>query len=132
MGHIIINFLILAEDFEDAIGRVEGFLEGEKGFYDSYEVLRKQSGYLPDMMDVICKLRNGPDSVTLAETCLADAKIQKEAGCFGQAGYDYRRAGLLYEGALTQDMPIYNIDSFDYSVPLDTGGWFAIAVNFHL
>jgi hypothetical protein len=132
MAHILIHFLTTAEDIEDAISRVETFLEGERGFYASYEVLRKESGALTDMMETICKLRNGPDSITLAERFLADAEARKNEGCFGQAGYYYRRAGLLYEGALTHDIPVYNIESFDYVIPCETSGWFCVVVNLYI
>jgi hypothetical protein len=132
MSHIAIHFLTPAEDFEDAISRTEEYLEVESCFYDRYKVLRERSGYLPDMMETICGLKDGPDSITLAETYLAEAEASKLNGCLDEAGYCYRHAGLLYEGALSRDMPIYNIDSFDYSVPLETGGWFVITVYFQL
>jgi hypothetical protein len=132
MPHITIHFLTQAEDFEDAISRTEEYLESESDFYESYEVLRKESGWLPDLMDKVNRLLDRPDSITRAETYLAEAEVKKRIGDFGSAGYCYRRAGLLYEGALTQDMPVYNIDSFDYAIPFETRGWFAIAVYFEL
>jgi hypothetical protein len=132
MSHITIYFLTPAEDFEDAISRVETHLECEKEFADGFDILRNKSGTLVEKMNTLCNLRSGQDSITLAEKYLADAETRKQEGFFGQAGHYYHCAGLLYEGALTQDMPVYNIDSFDYAIPLDTRGWFCIAAYFYL
>jgi hypothetical protein len=132
MSHITICFLTPVEDFDNAISRVETYLECEKSFADGFDILRNESGTLAEKMDAICKLRSGPDSTTLAEKYLAEAENMKQKGYFGQAGYHYIRAGLLYEGALTQDMPVYNIDSFDYAIPFDSEGWFCIVVYFYL
>jgi hypothetical protein len=131
MSHIIISFLTPAEDFEDAISRVETHLECEKGFADGFDILRNESGTLAEKADSL-SLRSVADSMALAEKYLADAEIKKQEGRFREAGHYYQCAGLLYEGALTQDMPVYNIDSFDYAIPFNHEGWFCVAVYFYL
>jgi hypothetical protein len=131
MSNLTIRFLTPAEDFEDAISRVEDHLECEKYFYDAYDILRNKSGALAEKMSDICELRTGPDSITFAETYLAKAETHKKESRFDEAGYCYIRAGLLYKGALTSDMPVYNIESHDYAIPHDTRGWFVITADFH-
>jgi hypothetical protein len=129
--HFTIHFLTPAEDFEDAISRVEDNLDYEQDFYDNYEVLRNDSGSLDEKMDELAKIPNLKDSISQAEEYLRKAEASKRESDFKTTGYLYRCAGALYEGSLTEDRPIYNIDSHDYQIPFDTRGWFSIAVQFN-
>jgi hypothetical protein len=128
--YLAIHFLTPAEDFEDAISRVEDNLDYGRDFYDNYEVLRGDSGSLDEKLDALSALLNGKGAIARAESYLAKAEESKAASDFITAGYCYRCAGALYGGSLTDDMPLYNIHSRDYQIPLDTRGWFSIAVKF--
>jgi hypothetical protein len=59
----------------------------------------------------------------------AEEHIEKK--WYGMAGDYYRRAGLLYDQILSDDMPYFNITDGSYDIPPDTKGWFYIPVDFH-
>ncbi|GHU27800.1 hypothetical protein FACS1894172_02800 [Spirochaetia bacterium] len=129
--HVEIYLLTPAEDYADAKSRVEWYLENET-FYDHYTVLKEKSDSLEEKRAELIELREKYDCRKLADDYLAMAEEQKVAGNMSMAGYYYRRAGSLYEELLTDATVIYNIDFTDYSIPDDTHGWFAIAVDFHV
>jgi hypothetical protein len=132
MSHTTIYFLTKADTIEGAINGTEKYLDGESYFYESYEVLRYQSGWLSDIANDKKWLTDRPDSTKIAECYLAEADANRLNGKLETAGYCYRHAALLYDKALTYDMPIYNIDSYDYEIPWEVEGWFAIAVYLYL
>jgi hypothetical protein len=129
--HVEIYLLTPGEDLADAESRVEWHLENET-FYDHHEVLKEKSGGLEGKRAELLELRERCDFRKLADGYLARAEEEKAAGNVGMAGYHYRRAGALYEELLTDDAVIYNIDTFDYQIPDETRGWFAVAVDFHV
>jgi hypothetical protein len=120
-----ITFLVAEEDLEYAIGRVEDYCECGYSFYDAYAVNRAASCPLNEAKRAELRGLAAEDSITKAEAL-------KQAGDFSQVGRCYCRAGAIYAGALTDDIPVYNLTSFNYEIPYDEQNWFAIAVDFRV
>lgn len=127
-----ITFLVAEEDLECAIGRVEDYCECGYSFYDAYAVNRAASCPLNEAKRAELRGLAAEDSITKAEAYLKQAEALKQAGDFSQVGRCHCRAGAIYAGALTDDIPVYNLTSFNYEIPYDEQNWFAIAVDFRV
>jgi hypothetical protein len=129
--HVTIRLLTPAEDVDDAISMVEGYLETET-FYDYYTTLKEESGSLESQVSKLREKQQEYDCEKLATEYLAKAQELMAKGNRSMAGFYYRRAGALYEELLNDDAVVYNIDSYDYTIPEQTQGWFVVAVDFHV
>jgi hypothetical protein len=111
---------------------VRRFLEVEEAPYDDYEIHSKETDALSALMEKITEAHSGFDSITLAERYIKQAEAEKAEQDYSLTAHYYRKAATLYEGSLTYDCSVYNIDEYDYSIPLGTQGWFAVPVVFYL
>jgi hypothetical protein len=130
MSHATIYFLTVARDFEHAERMVAGYLEGEN-FFDYSETRAEQSGPLEAKHGDLDALLNGWDWKEAADALLKKAEDYKAKGDLGMCGHTLIRTGELYAQNLNIGAYVFNIDSGDYSIPTDTNGWWAIAVDFH-
>jgi hypothetical protein len=135
--HTQIYFITPASGLDDAISRVEGYLETEN-FYDYYNVLKNGCGTLESKRSELLEWEKKYDWKKTADGFFAIAEELKGKGNLVTAGYYYRLAGSLYEGLLTSDTAIYNIDSYNYEIPESDNGlvndekWFTVPVDFHV
>jgi hypothetical protein len=130
MSHTTIYFLDKADDFDRAEKTVTAYLEGET-FFDYSEVLHELSGPLETKRKDIDVFLNGWNWKEAADALMKEAERYKTKGDLGMYGYNLIRAGELYAQNLTIDTYVFNIDYGDYSIPDQSGGWWAIAVDFH-
>jgi hypothetical protein len=135
--HTTIYFLTTANDLDDAASRIEGYLETEH-FFDYYTVLKAQAGTLEEKRTELLEWQKQYDWKKAADEEYAKAEALKAEGNLSWAGYHYRKAGSLYEQLLIDDAAVYNIDSYDYTIPDENVGevnsepWFCIPVDFHV
>jgi hypothetical protein len=135
--HITITFITTAADIDDAISKVDGYLETES-FYDYYNTLDDEAGTLDAKRAALLELQETYDCRGKADEFYKTAEDLKAKGNLYSAGYYYRKAGALYEGLLTDDVVIYNIDTYNYEIPTDNTGlingesWFVVPVDFHI
>ncbi|GHU26888.1 hypothetical protein FACS1894172_02860 [Spirochaetia bacterium] len=125
-----ITILVAEEDLEYAIERVEDYCDCEYSFYDVYVINRNASCPLSEAKKEELRGLMAEKCITKAESYLKQAEVLKQAGDFYQAGCYYSRAGNIYMGTLTADIPVYNLTSFNYEIPDDKQNWFAITVDF--
>jgi hypothetical protein len=130
MSHTTIYFLTVAKDFEYAEKTVVGYLEGEN-FFDYSEAQAEPSGPLEAKRGDLDAFLNGWDWKEAADALLQEAEGYNAQGDLGMCGYTLIRAGELYAQNLHIDAYVFNIESGDYSIPTETKGWWAIAVDFH-
>jgi hypothetical protein len=124
-------FLANAENLERAKQHVNNYLETENSFYDGYEVIDDECGTLADKRLIFDDTIREHDYLVKAKQFVDAAEEQIEKKRYGLAGNYYRRAGLLYDQILSDDMPYFNITDGSYDIPPDTKGWFYIPVDFH-
>jgi hypothetical protein len=135
--HTLIYILTTANDIADAVSRVEGYLETEH-FFDYFTTLEKQAGPLEEKRVELLEFYNRFDWKKAADEAFAQAEALKGKGNLNTAGYYYRKAGSLYEQLLVDDATVYNIDSYDYTIPdkntgeINSEPWFCIPVDFHV
>ncbi|GHT63679.1 hypothetical protein FACS1894110_01920 [Spirochaetia bacterium] len=131
MSHWTMYFLVSAENLEMAKQHVNNYLENENSFYDGYEVIDNECGTLAEKRLIFDSTIAEHDYLAKAEKFVTEAKEQVEKNWYGMAGDYYRRAGLLYDQGLSDDMPYFNITDCSYETPHDPKGWFYIPVDFH-
>jgi hypothetical protein len=135
--HVTIYFIASGKDLDDAVNRINSYLETEN-FYDGYNVLEDEGGTLEEKREKVAEWAAAYDWKKEADGFYSNAEAQKAQGNISMAGYYYRKAGSLYEQLLTDDATIYNIDSYDYSIPNDDKElingekWFCVPVDFHV
>jgi hypothetical protein len=135
--HIKITFITKATDIDDATSKVDGYLETEN-FYDYCNTLNDEVGTLDKKRVALLELQETHDSKKKADEFYATAEELKAKGNLNTAGYYYRKAGALFEELLTDDVVVYNIDSYNYEIPENDDGlvngerWFAVPVDFHV
>jgi Zn-finger domain-containing protein len=135
--HTVIYFIASGNDIDDAVSRIDGYLETEN-FFDYYTILEKQGGKLEEKRAELLLWQEKYDWKKAADEAYTEAEKLKAQGDLCRAGYYYRKAGSLYEQLLISDAIIYNIDSYDYTIPEDEKGevnneyWFCIPVDFHV
>ena len=130
MSHTTIYFITEAEDLDQAGSRVTGYLETEH-FFDCFSVLPETSGPLAQKRGELAEFAKDWDWKKSAESFLERAEKNKASGDLCSCGYDLIKAGELYAQCLTVETYVFNIEEGSYSVPTESKGWWAIAVDFH-
>jgi hypothetical protein len=121
-----IYFLTKAKNKTEAECFVKRFLETEDELFDTYVISENGTGTLAAATEKIIELQSGFDNLSLAERYIKKAGEQRSAGDFALTGYYYRKAAALFEGSFTTDTHAYNIEAFNFEVPVETRGWFAV------
>jgi hypothetical protein len=130
MSHTTIYFLTETVNLEQAESRVSAYLESET-FFDYSEVQHELSGPLETRRNDPDAFLNGWNWKEAADALMKEAERYKTKGGLGMYGYNLIRAGELYAQNLTIDTYVFNIETGDYSIPTETKGWWAVAVDFH-
>jgi hypothetical protein len=130
MSHTTIYFLAEAENQRRAENAVSAYLEGET-FFDYSEIQRELSGPLETKRKDLDAFLHGWNWKEAADALMKEAEDYKAKNNLGMYGYNLVRAGELYAQNLTIDTYVFNIETGDYSIPTETKGWWAVAVDFH-
>jgi len=137
--HLHIYLITLAEDEGEATSNVSCFIDDhfEKEFYDYGGLEEPEKVVLLDEVrenlakekeewinEMIPKIEN-------------DMILYKEKGFRDQEGYAHKRYGDILCESFCPDMPFFNIDNWDWSLPMEipeeakNQKWFAVMVDLH-
>jgi hypothetical protein len=130
MSHATIYFLTTANAFEQAESKVMAYLEGET-FFDYSEAIPDLSGPLKTRRKNLDAVLNGWNWRKAADALMQEAENYKAQDDLMMFGHCHIRAGALYAQTLNIDTYVFNIDTGDYCIPEESGGWWVIAVDFH-
>jgi hypothetical protein len=130
MSHTTIYFLTETANLEQAESRVNTYLESET-FFDYSEVQHELSGPLETRRKELDGFLNGWNWKEAADALIKETEGYKANGNLEMYGYSLIRIGELYAQNLTIDTYVFNIETGDYSIPAETRGWWAVAVDFH-
>jgi hypothetical protein len=130
MSHTTIYFLTEVDDLDHAERKVTAYLESES-FFDYSEIQHELSGPLETKRKDLDAFLNGWNWRETAEAILEEAEGHKAKRSLGTYGYNLIRAGELFSQSLTIDTYVFNIDFTDYTIPEESNGWWAVAVDFH-
>ena len=140
--HIHTYFLTLAEDADEAKSNVESFIEDrfEKEFFD-YGGLEEteESKLVSSVNDVCIDLRESKffTENDLLESIRKEIEQWKASGNRTMEGYAHKRYGEILMESFCADMPFFNIENWDWSIPTkvpeEAEGcqWFAVKVDLH-
>jgi len=137
--HLLTYFIALAENAEDAKSNVKGFIEDhyEREFYD-YGGLEEGEGVflVGDVVEELKKLRECTEN-DLLEAVKNDIERYKASGNRTMEGYAHKRYGEILMESFCPDMPFFNIDKWDWSIPTEVPDnakdcqYFAVRVDLH-
>jgi hypothetical protein len=130
MSHVMMVFLVEAENFDDAQSKVYNYIEDIHDWWDYGEVVDKSEKFNRPLSECIADIPH-PDFMPIAETALKEAEEYNAKKDYRWAGYKYRMAGILFEQLMSYDYPMWNMTIEDYSIPEDPTGWFAIEADLH-
>ena len=139
MSRVSIYVFISASDKDAAVSRVQSFLEESCGreFFDGFEAVEDDvilaSGLTPDY------IRKGDEAAAdLLQHHRKRAAECAEAGDKHGEGYALMSAGEILAEHLCSDMPWFNLDYWDWTVPCESHApaepghnWYAVMVEFH-
>jgi hypothetical protein len=133
--HTEIYLIVPAKDPNDAVVKVDDFLEDEH-FFDYYDILKNGAGTLTEKRAALLERCKDYDWKQLADDYYGTAEELKATGCLSLAGFNYIRAGSLYGQQFNSDAAVFNTDAYDYSIPdegdtPETDDWYVVPVNFH-
>ena len=137
--HLHTYFIALAESAEDAKSNVEGWIGDhfEREFYD-YGGLEEGEGVF--LVSEVVKELNASMEYTQNEIMpevIKDIEKYKKAGDRGMEGYSHVRYGNILQESFCPDMPFFNIDEWDWSIPTEVPEnakdcqYFAVRVDLH-
>jgi hypothetical protein len=137
--HLYVYVFTLAENTEDAKSNVRCWLDeyAEREFYD-YAVLSKPETAML-VKDVPTEELENARNETERQLPIIEGDIAKyKASCArGMEGYSHFRYGHILNENLCSDMPYFNMEHWDWSVPnkahdvaIDSD-WYAVMVDFH-
>ena len=136
--HLHVNFITLAENAEEAKSNVESWIgEHSNGEYFDY-------GGLEDPEEVVLlneireKLKVAKDETQkLLPVIDADIERYKKSGSRFLEGCNYMRYGRILLEYPSDDMPFFNIENYDWSLPTEVPNdyegcdWYAVMVDLH-
>jgi len=136
--HLHTDIITLAEDAEDAKSTVSGWIDDhfEKEFYD-YGGLEEGEGValVSDVVKELEEAKKYPEQQLIE--IQKDIEKYKEAGNRGMEGFSHIRYGNILQESFCSDMPFFNIENWDWSIPTEVPEnsegcqWFAVRVDLH-
>jgi len=138
MAHLHCYMITLAEDAEDAKSNVRCWIEDrfEKEFFDY--------GGLEDGEEVVLlsEIRESLEITKVRVTEERLAEIEKDIQKWkdinrAMLGFSYVRYGNVFQEGFCSDMPFFNIEDWDWSLPTDApkkagkSEWYAVRVDLH-
>ena len=141
MSHLSVYIITLAADAEDAKSEVESWLDD----YANREFFDYGSIEEPEKVVLLSEIRKElEEKKAEAESALPSIEIEiqryKESGNRRMEGFSHKRYGAVLDEDLCSDMPFFNIENWDWSIPTeiptlngDTEGmeWYAVMVDLH-
>jgi hypothetical protein len=130
----------LAEDAENAKSKIEGWIEDYAGreFFDSGKVSESKAVLLSEIQS---ELEEGKLEVNrLLPIIENDIAGYKTSGTRGMEGYCHKRYGRILDEDLCSDMPFFNQEYWDWSIPTEVPKfegktldmqWFAVMASLH-
>ena len=126
---MIIKFIVAKDGYADDVVHagysVESYLENSDKIYDFYNINEENSGELKDYIDEVKESMDDLNPEELAAKLTKQALIESRA--FGR-GYKLKIASRLLCEEISFDVPIYNIESDDYSIPNDPENYWVVEV----
>jgi len=139
MSHLHCYMITLAENAEDAKSNVRCWIEDrfEKEFFDY--------GGLEDGEEVVLlsEIRESLEETKATETAdrLSEIESQiknwKEMENKSMLGFSYVRYGNVLQESFCSDMPLFNIEDWDWSIPTEVpeeaknNNWYAVRADLH-
>jgi hypothetical protein len=137
--HLHVYIFTLAENAEDAKSKVSSWLEdyADREFYDYAGLEEPEKAML--LKDVPASELEDARYATerLLPIIEGDIAQYKASGNLGMEGYSHIRYGHILNENLCPDMPYFNMENWDWSIPdkvpeTATGSdWYAARVDFH-
>jgi hypothetical protein len=141
--HLHCNFITLAENEEDAKSNVCYWIDdyANKEFFD-YGGLESSEEYAGEEVVLLDEIRerlaeDKAEVDNLLPLIEHDIQTYKEAGNRKWLGFCHKRYGRILDEDLTSDMPFFNIENWDWSLPVEvpeeakSNNWYAVRVDLH-
>jgi len=116
--------------------------EGQNPYYNHYNLPKEGNPYdvmkLEDCIDIVNKWKQ--DYIEAGKKELVEAHKWldgSENGGHGKGedyrmyGYSLKNAGKLFSQDFCFDCNVYNTKEYDYSIPEDKNGWYAVIIDIH-
>jgi hypothetical protein len=136
--HISKYLVTFAENEEDAKLKTESWLDEYAGkeFFE-YGVIDEESEKQVVSLDEIREQLEAEKAELEKKLPEIEEEIRKckESGNKSMEGDYHKRYGFILCEELTEDMPYFNIDLWDWSLPdekKDNGKWYAVLADFNL
>jgi hypothetical protein len=84
--------------------------------------------YLCECIDIV---REWQQTIKTAKEEEEKAKKWLEKNDYNMYGYALKKAGNLYQQNFCSNTNIYNVDSFNYSIPKDMENYYAVMIDMH-
>jgi len=136
--HLHVNLIVLAESIDDAKTEVESWIEEHSGreFYDYGGLKEPEEAVLlneisESMEEAKAEMEN------LLPIIEADIEQYKKSGNRFGEGYGHKRYGSILTEDFTEDMPFFNIENWNWSLPTEIPedregcNWYAVMADFH-
>jgi hypothetical protein len=137
--HLHVNIITLAVNEEDARSNVRCWIDEYAGreFFDwgGLEEPDEKVVLLSEIMDRLEKEKVAVD--TIIPDIEKDIKRHKENGDKGAEGFCHKRLGAILLEDPTDDMPFFNIENWDWSLPTEIPeereycNWYAVMADLH-
>jgi hypothetical protein len=118
--HLHVNFITLAENEGDAKSNVRCFIDdyASREFFDYGGLVEPEEVVL--LNEIRERLAEDKAEVdNLLPVIEHDIQTYKEAGNRGWQGFCHKRYGEILSEGLTSDMPFFNIEDWDWSLPTE-------------
>jgi len=141
--HLHCYMITLAESAEDAKSTVEDWIEEhfEREFYDYGGLEKGEEVVLLSEIRERLEAEKAEEVNRLIPEIENEIQKWKESGNRSMEGYSYVRYGNVLQESFCPDMPFFNINDWDWSlpefVPKDCGDpesqydWYAVKVDLH-
>jgi len=136
--HILVFLLTLAENEKEALSKARNWIDNNAGkeFFDYGELVSDEAV----LVDTIKEELKAKKEKALNELSFIEQDISmyiKQGDRKGE-GWSHVRYGKILLEHPTSDMPFYNIEECDWSIPTvtwtdtDVGNWYAVNVDLHI
>jgi hypothetical protein len=137
--HLHCNFITLAESVGDAKSNVNCFIDEYAGrYFFDYGGLEEPDEPVVLLDEIREQLEADKAEVDkLLPKIEEEIKVCKIKGHKSMEGYHHKRYGRILDEDLTSDMPFFNIENWDWSLPVEvpeeseSNNWYAVRVDLH-
>ena len=121
-----------ADKFQSIWEEIGG--EGKNPFNrDQYKDVSGEDDILPlaKCLAVVKEWQQDPMEAGDSEIKSAEEWLEKHPGDVRMKGYFYKKAGELYHQDFCFDTNVFNTEEYNYQVPEEVEGWYAVMVDIH-